>query len=403
MCVLDTSSRDRWVVRAPPRDAKESICSVQAGPEGIWVASTRATVELWDVPRMGAEDGEREDGCDGVDEAPGVHMDGPARLEGPRILHGGDDCNTHVPRGHPRRVLPGRPGLLQCRVSCDRQHVVCSDTNGCIVVYHVPSLRVIRVIQPRPEEEHRSMSERMESEMSSIDGGARSAIPSWFTPDVTNGSLRIKLAPLNVCNAEVYARDAGLGSCGGPNAKVNHGEHLLRSLMPHLAGEQPLPLMPVVCGTSVVMHDARGIPVHRVAYRDPKGRAPKVSPTHVPPWVRKLLVDGVRPRTSISTKLSLVMSPLDRSVRSLPSPSITAHRAVSVGKLLLYIKAKLRMVVPNGVEVQQYVQLLCKGEPLDPQDDLATVQKFVWRSSTREMVLHYRLSPAHSKSKVRYE
>ncbi|KNE54926.1 hypothetical protein AMAG_00869 [Allomyces macrogynus ATCC 38327] len=117
-----------------------------------------------------------------------------------------------------------------------------------------------------------------------------------------------------------------------------------------------------------------------------------VSPT----WLRNVLYDDIIPLRD-PVKIGFVLTAMPGSglpeLRA-PNSRLLAHRLVRVRRILAYIVENSSIVVPDGVAVEDYLQLLFQGQPLNPLSTLATVRTYLWRAGADgDMLAQYRIHP----------
>lgn len=87
--------------------------------------------------------------------------------------------------------------------------------------------------------------------------------------------------------------------------------------------------------------------------------------------------------------------------------NLTAHRAVKIRKVLDHIQKTLSLQLPldkqtgHPIPIDQYLEIVCNSQVLEPGDDLATVKTFVWKAGG-EMLLYYQRKECFLHEKACY-
>ncbi|TPX70229.1 hypothetical protein SpCBS45565_g01958 [Spizellomyces sp. 'palustris'] len=111
----------------------------------------------------------------------------------------------------------------------------------------------------------------------------------------------------------------------------------------------------------------------------------------LPPWVFETVVEGKPLTIKENSKLSFGLSPMD-NMEELPggNPRLSANRMLRIRKLSAYVIERLGLDVPSGLKPEEFVQIWCGEECLQPDMTLATVRHCVWKGGG-EVGLKYRM------------
>ncbi|KAL6041724.1 Serine/threonine-protein kinase smu1 [Balamuthia mandrillaris] len=166
-------------------------------------------------------------------------------------------------------------------------------------------------------------------------------------------------------------------------------------------------------------------------YRCPIGQSHLIAdhlPDVMPPWVKACLLEKKKATREVM-QFGFFLFPLDpKDLPELPHKKrrLTAHRALKVRKVIRYVINKLELELPTNkspstlshsatdsptsaqpssssfvspsspaaIAEEDYIEILCNNQVLQPDDDLATIKTFVWKRTgggrDAELTLHYR-------------
>ncbi|KAI9189854.1 hypothetical protein H9P43_001287 [Blastocladiella emersonii ATCC 22665] len=118
-----------------------------------------------------------------------------------------------------------------------------------------------------------------------------------------------------------------------------------------------------------------------------------------PEWLLDVLLRDVAPGKD-PVKIGFILAPAPGS--NLPSlesgnSRLLANRMVRVRRILSYILDNTGIKVPHGTPVEEYLQLVIAGQPVNPMLTLATVKTYIWRAGgDGDLSAVYRLVPPKS-------
>ncbi|KAK4529752.1 hypothetical protein CCYA_CCYA02G0609 [Cyanidiococcus yangmingshanensis] len=345
-------------------------------------------------------------------------------------------------------VIEGLPSVVDYRVLNNRRHVLLRDSDDGIHLWDV-----CRALCIRSFGNNRSI-EDVQKEVDEL-----VYVPSWFTVDTRLGSLGIRLRKSTVSDADVYAVDIDLET-ESDDQKLNIGEHVLRGLFhwwrkqwlkhnPQIADssnllktassatssndESPVPqekkptaVTPFVFpgDIPVVINEAGHIEplIHKLAHRfDGSEKEQRLMPS----WVIDI-VGFNRTLAKEQIKISFSLEPaIGSSLQSLRQSKLTAPRILRIRKAMAYVSTKLSEQQPTGsqrtfsgvnkvsqiggrsspdvspseteIPPPQDIEILCRGQVIDPNTNLGTVRWLIWRNP-KDLELCYRRRGEHTSA-----
>lgn len=115
--------------------------------------------------------------------------------------------------------IPGLPGIVKFDFLENRRHVLTKNNEGGVWLWDVTSGKVIKDFGVRDFDDTRKALEE------------KLVVPAWCSADCKLGSLAVNLDFPQVFAAELYATDSGFPTYDDPDAKINVGFRVVRSLL----------------------------------------------------------------------------------------------------------------------------------------------------------------------------
>eukprot|EP00180_Rhodochaete_pulchella_P000050 Plantae.Rhodophyta-Rhodochaete_pulchella.ctg10324.p1 GENE.Plantae.Rhodophyta-Rhodochaete_pulchella.ctg10324~~Plantae.Rhodophyta-Rhodochaete_pulchella.ctg10324.p1 ORF type:complete len:348 (-),score=49.90 Plantae.Rhodophyta-Rhodochaete_pulchella.ctg10324:629-1591(-) len=295
--------------------------------------------------------------------------------------------------GSPTTTVPGLPAVTGYKIMNNRRHVLTVDSNGLVELWDITSARILKSFGGGQTLDE--IAKLLEEEV---------VVPSWFSVDISLGSVAVRLDRTSCFNAEIYAVDAGL-QCDNEDTKVNIGAHMLDALfatwvtkrnfqrlaeppaLPPYVLERPVPV--------VISEEGSPVPLHRVMTDRFTGSE------QLPPWAEDFLgEDRARPAVQV-TKMSFQLQPGEGSgLPPLELPKLTAAKVMRTRKILAYIAKELKSEVDERnkeikgpLPVETELEVVCNGRVVPDDMSLSAIRHFIWRSP-EDLELAYRRKPS---------
>jgi len=290
--------------------------------------------------------------------------------------------NLTVPK--PSRTIPGAQGLKKVHVLNDKQHVICTDTEGNATLFdvlHACKVEDLGKVDIKAELEKRNRPEY---------------VPNWFTADVKTGMLSIHLDEGDCYSAwVVHHEDVN----GDNDNKINYGGLIIQALLEYwnctneektVSEEDKLCRIPFNKHVTVPTHtplsfiegtDGCGKTLFRVLVSEAgEEMNSRILDDLVPSWVYNTRVKNETPKF---TKIAFFVEPFAED----PPPKsregrLSANDFLAVSKVIEYVDDKILGSQDNSSNIPRDIAIYCNKQRLETTMDLRTVKHTIWKSGS---------------------
>eukprot|EP00741_Cyanophora_paradoxa_P010908 tig00020553_g10546.t1 len=209
----------------------QRICLPEGGG-AAWTCTQDPVIHLWDLPELVATRRRASSSASAASSARRLAPPPSPSLSAYPPLDEESAASTSAPlRSGPARTIRGHAPVVRTGVLNDKRRLLASDAAGGLTLWDATRASVLADLGPVPlDDKLRQLQETI-------------SVPSWFTLDTRLGSVGVHLEAPLLSAADAYAADAGIDDAP-PDAKMNIGEHVARSLLASWAARRREPPPP---------------------------------------------------------------------------------------------------------------------------------------------------------------